>query len=217
MRLLYLGHASFWIQNGAGGTLVTDPYQPGAFGALHLKPVDVDADVVTVSHQHLDHNYVQGVGGTPQVISTEGDHQVAGFHITGYPSYHDRSQGRERGSNLMFLIQSDQIRVLHCGDLGHPLTEEDQARIGRVDILLVPVGGTYTISAKIAKDLVHLFRPNIAIPMHYKVAGVQFPIDPVDEFLKFFPNYRRLETSSVELQTPLPEPTEVWVIPPARA
>ncbi len=216
MRLIYLGHAAFWLANQQGGRLVTDPYQPGAFGALHLKPLNVEADVVTVSHDHLDHNYVQGIQGQPQVVSTEGTYELSGFKITGIHTYHDRSQGRERGSNLLFLIETDGLRILHCGDLGHPLTESERNKIGTADILLVPVGGTYTIDAKMAKDLVYFLTPKIVIPMHYKVPGVQFPIDPVDEFLRLMPHSKRLDTSEIELEPPLPEGPEVWVIPPAR-
>lgn len=217
MKIEYLGHASFLLESSNGTRIVTDPYQPGAFGALRLKPVDVDADIVTVSHDHLDHNFVRGVGGNPKIIQTPGKHEFGEIIVNGYPSFHDESKGRERGTNIIFVIEVDGLRVMHCGDLGHKLIMEDKKEIGDVDILLVPVGGTFTVDADTAWEVISLIKPSIAVPMHYKVEGVDLPIGPVENFISGKPNVKILEQSSVEINLPLPEETEIWVLKPSRA
>ncbi len=217
MRIEYLGHASFLIESSSGIRIVTDPYQPGAFGALRLKPLDVEADLVTVSHDHLDHNYVRGVGGNPKVIKNPGTHEFGEISITGFPSFHDESKGRERGSNIIFVIEADGLRIMHCGDLGHKLIMEDKKEIGDVDIMLIPVGGTFTVDADTAWEIIDLIKPSIVIPMHYKVSCVDLPIGPVEDFIRNKPNVKRIDGSSVKIELPLPDDTEVWILNPSRA
>ncbi len=141
-----------------------DPFDPKAVG---LKFPKQEADVVTFSHQHPDHNYGAGVSTDALVIDWPGESDKLGVRITGYPTFHDKEKGALRGENTLFKIEAEEISILHCGDLGHTLTDELVDEIGDVDILLIPVGGHYTIDAAEAVSVIHKIEPSIVIPMHY--------------------------------------------------
>jgi L-ascorbate metabolism protein UlaG (beta-lactamase superfamily) len=190
MKIIFHGHSCFSLK-GKAGTVVCDPF--GASLQIPLKKLT--ADMVTISHQHDDHNAVDKVGPTakrerPFIVDSPGEYEVAGVSVFGFPSFHDATQGSERGRNTMFLIQIDEVSVLHLGDLGHPLNESILEQLGRVDVLLCPVGGTYTINAKEAVAIIKDIAPSIVVPMHY--AG-DFPekslnstLAPLTEFLNAF-------------------------------
>ena len=163
MQLTWYGHSCFLLTDNAGTRILTDPCDPSVGYTLSC----VACDIVTVSHGHHDHNYVEAAAGSPAVIDTEGAHTVNGVPVTGYASWHDEAQGSKRGGNLMFLMELDGVRVLHLGDLGHMLSKETIAAFGRVDVLLCPVGGNYTIDAPEAKRIATAIDPAIFIPMHY--------------------------------------------------
>lgn len=189
MEIKYLGHASFLIKSREI-KLVTDPYD----ASIGLKFPKVEADVVTVSHAHRDHNQVNLVGkpqqGEQLVIDMPGEFEKLGARIFGYKSYHDKKQGTERGENIMYKIEVEGMSVLHCGDLGHIPDDAFLDGIGEVDVLLVPVGGFYTIDSYEAVELIKKIEPSIVIPMHYnhnKLNQKTFgKIAPVSEFLKAF-------------------------------
>lgn len=164
MDIKYLGHASFSIKSKLG-SVVTDPYDPKTLG---IKYPTSEADIVTVSHQHGDHNYLAGVTGSPLIVDMPGEYEKNGIRVYGYESYHDANHGADRGKNTLFKIVAEDISVLHCGDLGHILTDEDLEEIDIVDVLLIPVGGFYTINAEEAAKVVAKIEPSIVIPMHYK-------------------------------------------------
>ncbi len=175
-----MGHASFRLK-GKQKTVVTDPYgeDVGKF------PKDVEADVMTVSHGHFDHNAKEKVKGTPFVIDGPGEFEVGGVSVVGIPLFHDDKHGEDRGANTAFVIEMDGLRVAHLGDLGHKLSESELEEIGSIDIALVPVGGTYTIGAKQAKEVVSQIDPSYVIPMHYKQEGITIEgLAGLDEFLK---------------------------------
>lgn len=180
MNITWLGHSCFKIETG-GKTLVTDPYDPKIGLTL---PKDLAADIVTVSHQHFDHSYTAAVGGEPKVVNQPGQYEIGGTLITGVSTFHDNKQGAERGANIVFVIESEGIRIVHLGDLGQLLSEEQIKEIGRTDILLVPVGGHYTIDPVEAKAVVDQLDPKIVVPMHMKRAGVDSPLAGVEEFVK---------------------------------
>lgn len=163
MQLKYLGHSSFLIKT-KDAKVVTDPFDPKSVGMKYPKQ---EADVVTFSHQHADHNYGAGVSAEALVIDWPGESDKLGVRITGYPTFHDKEKGEQRGENTIFKIEADEISILHCGDLGHVLTDELVDEIGDVDILLIPVGGHYTIDASEAVSVIHKIEPSIVIPMHY--------------------------------------------------
>lgn len=187
MDIYWLGQACFKLK-GKNATVLIDPYDP-EFTGLKL-PKDLSADTVLVTHAHKDHNNSSAVtqtpsGGTPMVFAEPGEYEVSGVVIGGISSFHDESGGSERGLNTIFNLLYDRLNIVHLGDLGQSrLTEEQVAQIGEVDILLVPVGGVYTINAKTASDIVSQLEPKIIIPMHYKMEGLKFELEGVEGFLK---------------------------------
>ncbi len=205
MRITWLGHASFLVESG-GSSLVTDP-----FDRIGLPFPSVKADVVTSSHSHFDHNAVDLVGGGPEAISGTGGFEEGPFRITGFPTHHDESGGSERGDNTVYVIEAEGLRVCHLGDLGHVLSAEQASALGRIDILMIPVGGTYTIDAAAAAEVTAALKPSVVLPMHYSVPGLSLPIAEVSEFTGLFENVR--EAESLEAATDsLPGQTEVVVL-----
>lgn len=217
MIITYLGHSSFKIK-GKAGVVVTDPFSQSAVGMTFPA---VSADVITVSHQHDDHNATDLVKGTvrrtkPFIVSQPGDYEVGGISIFGVPTYHDDSQGVERGSNIVFTILMDDLRVCHLGDLGHQLSTEQIESIGSVDILLCPVGGVYTIDSLTAVKLIRQIEPSIVIPMHYKTANHEPNIfGELKTLADFLSEYGSEVTPQVKIEVTasrLPEETEVCVL-----
>ena len=209
MKIKWLGHACFMITSDAGTKLITDPYQPNE--ALTYGEIKESADIVTVSHDHLDHNNVAAVGGSPEVV--RGVTEVKGIEFKGIPSYHDDAGGQKRGGNTIFCFEVDGIRVCHLGDLGHQLSDKQVAEVGTVDILLIPVGGYFTINAKVASEVCNRLAPKVVIPMHYKTDKCDFPIAGVDEFLRGKGDVSRLSASEVEFKPgELPATTQIIVL-----
>jgi len=162
VKIKYLGHAAFLITTADGRKIVTDPYEPGGFGgAIGYGALEEAADFVTVSHEHADHNYVEMVPGNPTVISRAAEERHNGILFRALRTHHDASRGAERGANVVRVIEADGISVCHLGDLGHTLSPEDATALGALDILLVPVGGTFTVDAKGATAVVNRLRPCI--------------------------------------------------------
>ena len=214
MRIEWLGHSAFLITSKDGKRVITDPYKAGSYGgAVGYKPINTQADVVTVSHQHDDHNDTSAVLGTPEIIEGTGEKEIKGIRFKGVFSYHDTSKGKERGENTIYVIELDGLRICHLGDLGEELSEKQIGEIGDVDILLVPVGGFYTIDAKTASSIVDTLKPKVVIPMHYKTEAIGFPIAGVDEFIKGKENVKRIGRSEVDItRENLPAKTEIWVL-----
>ena len=182
MLISYHGHSEFLIQTASGLRILTDPFDPAIPFPFHK----TDADIVTVSHAHHDHEHLDKVDGHPQVIREGGDHQPhKGVKITGLPSWHDSVQGAKRGPNTIYLIQVDGLRLAHLGDLGDMPDEKVLEALEFLDLVFVPVGGTYTIDAKQAAELMARIKPRIIVPMHYKLGklGLQ-ALSPLDNFLE---------------------------------
>jgi len=196
MTIKFLGHATFLITSEDGVRIITDPYEPGGFGGtFRYRPITDEADIVTVSHDHADHNYVAGVPGNPVVVTESTE--VSGISFRAIDGYHDDAQGAERGPNRIFCFEVDGIRVCHLGDLGEPLSAEQQAAIGEVDVLLIPVGGHFTIDAQGATQAIDQLQPAVIIPMHFKTPKVDLPIGPVDDFLAGKQNVEDAGTSQI--------------------
>ena len=179
MEITWLGHACFRIK-GRHATIITDPYSPNLGYSLG-KPT---ANIVTVSHQHAGHAYVQGVGGEPKLVTGPGEYEISGVLIIGIRTFHDDVKGEKRGKNTVYLMEVDEVSVCHLGDLGHTLTAEQVEELGDIDVLLLPVGGISTINASTAAQVVRQLEPKIIIPMHYKTPAISRELDPVDKFLK---------------------------------
>ena len=180
MDITYLGHASFRLK-GKTAAVITDPYDV----SIGLKFPKTEADVVTISHEHLDHNAAGLVGGEPFVVEGPGEYEIKEIKIVGVPSFHDEKQGKERGRNNIFNIKIDGLWVCHLGDFGQAeLSSEQVDGIGRVDIVLAPTGGVYTIDASTAAKIVAEVQPKIVIPMHFLDNESNLKLEPVEKFLK---------------------------------
>jgi len=216
MKVKWLGHASFMITSDSGTKIITDPYTPGGFG-LNYGEIKESADIVTVSHEHADHNNVAMIGGNPEVVKEAGQVDVKGIKFSGTPTYHDDASGSQRGNNIIFCFEVDGVRVCHLGDLGHALGDKGVAEIGKVDILLVPVGGNFTIDAKVATEVGNKLQSKVIIPMHFQNERCpEFPVAKVDDFLQGKAGVNRLDASEAEFkQGELPATTQIIVLKPA--
>ncbi len=213
MKIKWNGHASFTITASDGTMLVTDPYDPSGYaGVLKYDQVKDKADGVLVSHNHADHNYAKGIPGSPKIIKDSG--QVKDIKIKGISTYHDESGGSERGENTVFVFTVDGINICFAGDLGHQLSAEQIEAIGPLDLLLIPVGGTYTVDADGAAEIAETLNPKLIIPMHFKTDKCDLPISGVDNFLEKMAKVNQLQQSEIELsrdKLPTAGP-EVWVL-----
>jgi len=179
MDISWLGHSCFRIR-GRETTIITDPYSP-TLGYSLGKPT---AHIVTVSHQHPGHAYVQGIGGEPRLVTGPGEYEIGGVLLIGIATFHDGEKGGKRGKNTAYLIELDEISVCHLGDLGHVLTAEQVEELDNVDVLLLPVGGVSTINAPMAAEIVRQLEPKVVIPMHYQTEALNRELEPVARFLK---------------------------------
>lgn len=178
MDITWLGHSCFRIK-GKEVILVTDPFTESVGYPL----VELTANIVTISHLHPGHSYVEGVEGSPKVISRPGEYEVSGIFITGISTFHDPERGKSRGKNTTYLVDIDDVRLCHLGDLGHVPSPRQIEDLGNIDVLFVPVGGVSTIDAKMAAEIVRFIDPKIIIPMHYGTEVVTW-LEPLDKFIK---------------------------------
>ena len=209
MEIKWHGHSCFEITSEDGRVIVTDPYDE-SYGY----PVpDLTADIVTVSHEHRDHNNVAAVKGKPEVVKGAGEHVCKGIRFYGIEAYHDTSRGAERGEITAFLFDVDELRLCHLGDLGQVLDEAPLRNIKgkEIDVLFIPVGGVYTIDAKGANVVLAELEPKIAIPMHYKTPPLRLNIQTEEKFLKGKKRVRR-EKRLVLNKEDLPEEPEIVVL-----
>lgn len=184
MDISYLGHACFNIKSKQTKVLV-DPFDPKMVGI----PLPIqEVDVVLVSHTHPDHSCIERARGYRKVISFPGEYEVGGISIFGYSTFHDKRSGEERGKNTIYLLEVEGIKVLHLGDLGHIISDKLVEEIGEVNVLIVPVGGKYSLGPKEAVEMVKLLEPQIVVPMHFCFEGINRDyfdgLLPVEEFLK---------------------------------
>lgn len=186
MEIVWYGQSCIKLK-GKNATVLIDPYNPEMTG-LKL-PKDLSSDMVLVSHNHPDHNFIDPLTSTngqkPMEFSEPGEYEIAGVVVTGVASFHDDSNGSERGVNTIFQLMFDRLNIVHLGDIGQSqLTEEQIAQIGDVDIVFIPVGAIYTIGAKAAANIISQLEPKIIIPIHYKIEGLKFELEGVEGFLK---------------------------------
>lgn len=192
MEIIWYGHSCFKLK-GKNASVIIDPYSEDFIG-LKL-PKDLSCDVLIKTHDHPDHNNFSAVPKGPIEISGPGAYEIKGVAVTGVSVYHDKKQGGERGANTIYNIEIDGVNVVHLGDLGHELTESQLDELGPSDILLIPVGGVYTIDAKDASSVVSQIEPKIIIPMHYALPGLKAELSPVEDFLK-----------EMGVENPVPQP-----------
>ncbi|MDA8216180.1 MAG: MBL fold metallo-hydrolase [Dehalococcoidales bacterium] len=208
MEISWLGHSCFRLR-GKNVTLVTDPYSD----RVGYKLSRVTADIVTISHDHYDHNNAAVVGGEPKVVKGPGEYEIKGVSIIGVQTAHDGEGGAKRGKNTAYIIEMDDLVVCHLGDLGHILSPQQAEAMSNVNVLMVPVGGNFTINATQAAEVISLVEPQIVIPMHFKTEGLNMDIDPLDRFaramgIKELTPVPRLSVT----KSNLPEETQVVVL-----
>ena len=182
MKIEYLGHSCFKLTESTGTTVITDPYQKVGYEMVEGQT----ADAVTVSHAHFDHDNVQAVSGNPSILRKEGFYQLPGVEVRGIKSYHDTNEGKLRGENVIFKIRMDGLDICHMGDLGEECSAELLEMLLPVNILLIPVGGPYTIDAEQAKEYVDRLMPDVVIPMHYRSRHSTIDVDKAQPFLDMF-------------------------------
>lgn len=180
MFIKWLGHACFKITLKDGRTIMIDPYDP----KVGLKPVDEEADIVLVSHGHYDHSYTAGIKGSYKLIDSAGEFGVDGIEITGIEADHDDQDGTQRGKIVCFVIAAEGMRVMHMSDIGVMPDANFFDRAGKIDILMIPVGGVYTVDAKGAFKIMERMSPNITIPMHYMTPTLTLKLHGVHDFIK---------------------------------
>src|SRR5205085_3972802 len=180
MEISWLGHSCFQLR-GRNVTLITDPFPPQPGYSLGK----VNAPIVTISHNHAGHNYVQGVGGNPRVVRGPGEYEISDVLITGVASYHDNKRGQELGRNTIYVIHMDDVVICHLGDLGHTLQEEQLEEVADADVLLIPISGQNTLSAAQAAEVISQVEPHVVIPMHYHAStGAGDGPDALDKFCR---------------------------------
>jgi L-ascorbate metabolism protein UlaG (beta-lactamase superfamily) len=185
MQIFWKGHSCFQIltnvNRGNQVKIVIDPFSE----KIGLKLPKLEADILLISHEHYDHNNKKGVLGNPFLIEGPGEYEVKGVYIEGIQSFHDQKGGEERGQNTIYTIEAEEMKICHLGDLGQKkLTDEQLEKIGDVDVLMIPIGGVYTISAKEAIEILAQIEPKITIPMHYSIPKLNIKLDSLEKFLK---------------------------------
>ncbi len=216
MKVKWLGHACFLITADSGFKIVTDPYEAGFRGIINYGPVRESPDIVTISHQHGDHNYTGDLQGSPKVVQGAGRHQVKGIEFVGIPCYHDAVSGRERGDNTIFCFTVDGVRVCHCGDLGHPLDDSTLHSLGHVDVLLFPTGGpAATLELEKTVVLWEKLQPDVIIPMHFRNQKCNFPKYGVEELVKLRPKAVQAGKSEVEFTAGRLPAGQILILEPA--
>ncbi|MGE5416790.1 MAG: MBL fold metallo-hydrolase [Acidobacteriota bacterium] len=181
MKITWLGHSCFLVETNEQ-RIVMDPYD----ATIGYPLPQVEADIVTTSHAHRDHGAVDTVHGSPHILNQPGEFKSNQVIITGVETFHDDSQGRKRGKNIVYKVDSEGLSLCHLGDLGHRPDSSLIKKIGHVDVLLIPVGGVYTIAADEALEVAKLLHSEITIPMHFKTSALNFSLAPVEDYIRNF-------------------------------
>ena len=215
MEIKFVGHSCFEIK-GKDISLVIDPYDE----KVGYKLPKLSAEVLLISHDHFDHNNKKGVSDYKLLIDGPGEYETSGVFIYGRATYHDTKNGESRGDNTIYLVNIDGFDILHLGDLGHELSQSTMEKISNVDVLMIPVGGNYTVDAKTATKVISALEPGIVIPMHYKtddLTGVK-DIDGIDKFLDEMGiengDKQGIDKLVIKSKSDIPEETEVVILKP---
>lgn len=208
MEITHLGHACFRLR-GKTATLILDPFSE----EIGLKMPKVSADAVLITHKHFDHSDISKVEGYRVLIEGPGEYEVGGAQIIGIPAFHDKSKGQERGKVTLYQIKMDGLSLVHLGDLGEKLSDQQIEELNGVDILMIPVGGIFTIDPPTASEVVTQLDPKIVIPMHYLVPGLKSNLLPLGNFLKEMGKEdTKPQSKLVITKDKLPEEMEVAVL-----
>lgn len=202
MNIQYYGHSCFKITTKPAGrgqedvTIFIDPFDK----AVGLRPPQGSADLVLVTHDHHDHNNVEAIKGEPYVIDIPGEYSVKGINIVGMKTFHDKKQGAERGDNTIYIFETEEMRICHMGDLCHNLSEKELELINGVNVLMIPIGGKYTLDGKEAVDVIKKIEPEIVIPIHYKINGSTVDVDDEKKFCKEIGSCPREKVNKINIK-----------------
>ncbi len=209
MKITWFGHSCFRIELSNAVKIITDPYKSQAYsGAVKYMPIGESADIVTVSHHHADHDFTEGVPAK-EVFDKKGVYTVGDIKIETVASYHDDTHGSQRGENIIFIINAEGLRLAHFGDLG--TLDIDYGKLTGLDVVMVPVGGVFTIDYKDAAVLLDKLQPKIFIPMHFKTHKIEFDIDGVDKFIKDRDNVEEKDFLEVDKDS-LPDSPRIVIL-----
>ncbi|MCX5726627.1 MAG: MBL fold metallo-hydrolase [Candidatus Saganbacteria bacterium] len=215
LKIKWLGHAAFLITASIDSKeikIITEPYDPSSFW-LSYKPITYEADIVTISNKSNSENLVKTLQGSPEIfVARIGKWKSAGITIEGILSYRDKNLGKNRGTNTIYIFDIGGIRICHLGTLGHTMTKWAMDKIGKIDVLLIPVGGVYTIGSQDATKVVEQIKPQIAVPMHYKNDACALAIEKVDHFIKGKENVKILDSSEIEVLDELKDAPKIIVL-----
>ena len=209
MKIRWLGHSCFLITNERGINILTDPFDE----TLGYRMTKEKINIITISHEHYDHNNTMGIKGKPVVLKGPVNRDTHKIVFKGISSYHDSVYGKHRGENTIFVIKTDELTLCHLGDLGHLLYNEQLEQINHVDILFIPVGGYFTINHIQAEQVINQIKAKIVIPMHYKTEAIKWSIDPLSVFLNEKQNIEMVGENFFEVNSStLPEKTTIYVL-----
>lgn len=207
MEITWLGHSCFAVKSKQMA-LVTDPYDP-SLGYPLLKS---NANIVTISHSHPGHSYSSGITGNPKIINQAGEYEIGGVFIVGLSNFHDTDKGNKRGKNLSYIVEMEDVRLCHLGDLGHVPLSKQVEELSVAEVLFVPVGGVSTIDARMAAEVVRLLSPKVVIPMHYKTEVVHW-LEPLSNFVREMGLREVVPQPKISITSSnLPEETQVMVL-----
>ncbi|MEK7595744.1 MAG: MBL fold metallo-hydrolase [Patescibacteria group bacterium] len=217
MEISFAGHSCFKVK-GKTSSIVFDPYS----SEIGYKLPKLEADVVCVSHNHFDHNFVEGVkgsdGSVPFVINAPGEYDLKGVYVRGFKSFHDDKEGKERGLNTIYYVEVDGIFMLHLGDLGHVLPDDIVSELEVVDVLFVPIGGIYTIGTEEVDEIISQLEPSIVVPMHFRTEKLLVPkaseMNPLEKFTNEWGSdgVKKVDKLKIFQKSDLPEETQIVVI-----
>ena len=195
LNIKWFGHSMWKIWNDEI-TIITDPFTDIGY----KMPENETADILLSSHDHFDHNNYSLIKGNPEIVKSAGDFNVKGVHITMIPTRHDETKGKERGENLLMKFVISGKTLLHCGDLGHLLSDEIFNELGNIDVLFIPAGGFFTIDVDTVQTIVEKINPGIVFPMHYKTDAIDFTIAGKEAYLNLIDDLREYDSNEIILK-----------------
>lgn len=207
MEITWLGHSSFFLEDSKGRKVLMDPFDE----SVGYPVFEGEVDIVTISHYHFDHSYTEKVKFS-HIADKAGFFYLCDIPVAGIPSYHDKMQGAKRGENMIFIVEMDGYRICHLGDLGYILSAEEIKNLGKVDILLIPIGGNYTIDGKEAAELAHSINSPLIIPMHYNTPLLSFELDGLENFLTYMKNGEKVGSNKLSIEGPLEGEKQVKIL-----
>lgn len=208
MILTWLGHSCFLLETRNGKKVLMDPFD----STLGISPFKGSVDIVTISHNHFDHNYTKELNPGFLTLNTPSTYEDSDIKIQGFLTYHDNVNGYKRGENVIFTYEADNFKICHLGDLGHMLKDELIDLIGDLDVLLIPIGSNFTLDAEIAYKLCKKVQSKVVIPIHYKTPHLAFPGEGIEKFIALMKNAMNLNSNILDLNDILPDKNQVKIL-----